>query len=56
MKDKEPSLEDYPTLKEYVNVFGEFPRFLLKKDIGFSIDLMFGDTSMSKTSYTMRTQ
>jgi hypothetical protein len=26
-KDKEPSLEDYPVLKEYEDVFGEFQDF-----------------------------
>jgi hypothetical protein len=41
-KDKEPSLEDYPVLKEYEDVFGEFLGFPPKRDIDFSIDLIPG--------------
>jgi hypothetical protein len=33
MKDKEPSLEDYPVLKEYKDVFEELPGFPPKRDI-----------------------
>jgi hypothetical protein len=33
IKDKKPSVEDYPILKEYEYVFGEFPRLPPKRDI-----------------------
>jgi hypothetical protein len=33
VKDKEPSLEDYPILNEYEDVFGELPRLPPKRDI-----------------------
>jgi hypothetical protein len=39
-KDKEPNLEDYPILKEYEYVFGEFRILPPKRDIDFFIDLM----------------
>ena len=55
MKDNEPSLEDYPVLKEYEYVFGEFPGFPPKRDINFSIDLMHGVSPVSKTPYKMST-
>jgi hypothetical protein len=49
-KDKEPSLEDYLILKEYEDVFEEHPRFLPKRDIYFSIDLMRGASPVSVNS------
>jgi hypothetical protein len=42
MKDKEPSLDYNPILKEYEDVFGEFPGLPRKMDIDFSIDLIPG--------------
>jgi hypothetical protein len=56
MKDKEPSLEDYPILKEYEYVFREFLGFPPKRDIDLSIDLMPGATPVSKNPYGMSTQ
>jgi hypothetical protein len=53
MKDKELVLEDYPFLKEHVDVFGEFPGLPPTRDIHFSIDLMLGATPVSKTPYRM---
>jgi hypothetical protein len=54
MKDKEPSIEDYSFLKEFEDVFEEFPRFPPNTDIDFSIELMPGDAPMSKSPYRMR--
>jgi hypothetical protein len=54
-KYKEPSLEDYQVLKEYEDVFGELLGFTLKRDIEFSIDLMFRISLVSKTPYRMST-
>jgi hypothetical protein len=54
-KDKEPSLEDYIFLKEYEDVFWEFPRFPPNRDIYFSIDLIPRVSPMSKTPYEMST-
>ena len=53
MKDKEPSLKDYPVLKEYKDVFEELLGLPLKRDIYFSIDLIRGATPVSKTPYRM---
>jgi hypothetical protein len=53
MKDKDPSIEDYPILKEYEDVFEEFPRFSPERDIDFFIDLILEVSPMSKTSYIM---
>jgi hypothetical protein len=54
MKDKEPSLEYYPFLKEYEDVFEEFSGLPPKRDIYFSIDLMYGVSPVSNTPYRMR--
>jgi hypothetical protein len=54
-KDKVPNIEDYPMLKKYEDVFGEFPGFPPKRDIEFSIDLMPRATPISKTLYRMIT-
>jgi hypothetical protein len=53
MKDKDPSIEDYPILKEYEYVFEEFPGFSPERDIDFFIDLILEVSPMSKTSYIM---
>jgi len=52
-KDKEPSLEDYPVLKEYKDMFGKLLGFPLKRVIHFSIDLMLGASPISKNPYRM---
>jgi hypothetical protein len=53
MKDKEPSLEYYPVLREFEYVFKELPTFPPKRDIYFYIDLMHGVSPVSKTPYKM---
>jgi hypothetical protein len=53
MKDKEPHLKYYLVLKEFEDVFEEFPGFPPKRDIYFSIDLKSGATPISKTPYRM---
>jgi hypothetical protein len=55
IKDKEPSLEDYPVLKEYKYVFEELQGLPPNRDIDFSIDLMPGVAPISKTPYIMIT-
>jgi hypothetical protein len=55
MNDNEPSLEDSLVLKEYEDVFEEFPRLPPKRDIYLSIDLMLGAAPVSKTPYRMST-
>jgi hypothetical protein len=52
---RSPSLEDYPVLKEYEDVFREFPGFPPKRDIDFSIDLIPRASPVSKTPYRMST-
>jgi hypothetical protein len=54
-KDKEPSLEDYPFLKECEDVFGKFSKLTPKRDIDFYIDLIPGASPVSKTPYRMST-
>jgi hypothetical protein len=53
--DNEPSLGDYLIWREYEDVFREFPGFLQKRDIDFSIDLMHGASLVSKNPYRMST-
>jgi hypothetical protein len=53
--DNKPNLEDYLILKEYEDVFGEFPGLLPKRDIEFFIDLILEASPMFKTPYRMRT-
>jgi hypothetical protein len=50
-KDKESSLEDYPVLKEYVDVFVEFLGLPPKRDI----DLIHGSSLVSKNPYRIST-
>jgi hypothetical protein len=54
-QDKMPSIEDHPVLKDFEDVFEETLGFPLKRDIDFSIDLVLGDTLVSKTPYIMST-
>jgi hypothetical protein len=51
MKDKEPIIEDYPVLKFYEDVFGEFPIFPPKTNIDIFIDLMPRAVLVSKNPY-----
>ena len=49
-------LEDYPILQELRDVFpNEIPRLPPKRDIDFTIELVPGATSVSKTPYRMST-
>jgi len=40
--EKEPSINEYPLLQGFQDVFQDVPRFPLKKDIDFTIDLVPG--------------
>jgi hypothetical protein len=55
VKDKEPSLEDCPVLKEFEDVFEELSGLPPKRDIDFYINLMSGLALVSKTPYRMST-
>jgi hypothetical protein len=54
-KDKVPNIEDHVVLKYFEYVFKEIPRLPPKRDINFSINLMFGVAPISKTPYIMST-
>jgi hypothetical protein len=54
-KDKVPNLEDHIVLEDFEDVFQEVPRLPPKRDIDFSINLMHGETLVSKTPYRMST-
>jgi hypothetical protein len=54
-KDKVASIEEHPVLKDFEHIFWEIPRFPPKRDIDFSIDLVSGASSVSKTPYKMGT-
>ena len=54
-KDKVERIEDHLVLKYFEYVFREIYGFTPKRDIDFSIDLVPGDTPMSKTAYIMGT-
>jgi hypothetical protein len=54
-KDKVASIEDHSVLRDFQDVFREVPRFPPKRDIDFSIDLVPGDSLVSKTLYIMGT-
>jgi hypothetical protein len=50
-----PSVEDCIALKECEDVFKEILRLPLKRDIDFYINLISGETHVSKTPYRMST-
>ena len=50
-----PNLEDYAVLEDFEDVFKEVPRLPPKRDIDFSINLMPGETPVSKTPYRIST-
>jgi hypothetical protein len=52
-KDKVASVENCTVLKEYDDVFKEILILPPKRDIDFSINLMSGETTISKTTYRM---
>ncbi len=54
-KDKVPNLEDHEVLEYFEDVFKEVPGLPPKKNIDFSINLMLGETTVSKTPYIMST-
>jgi hypothetical protein len=54
-KDNMPNIEYYAVLKEFEDVFKEILGFPPKRDIDFSINLMPGETLVSKTPYMMST-
>jgi hypothetical protein len=53
MKDREPSLEYYPILKYFEDVFEESLGLPPKRDIDFSIDLIIGASPLSNNPYKM---
>jgi hypothetical protein len=54
-KDKVLTVEDCVILKEFEDVFKEISRLPPKRDIDFSINMMPGETPISKTPYRMST-
>jgi hypothetical protein len=54
-KDNVSNMEDHAVLEDFEDVFKEVPRLPPKRDIDFSINLMPGATSVSKTPYRMST-
>jgi hypothetical protein len=48
-------MEDHAVLKDFEDVFKEMPGLPPKRDIDFSINLMPGETRVSKTPYIMST-
>jgi hypothetical protein len=54
-KDKVSNIEDYVVLKEFEDVFREISRWIPKRDIDFSINIMPGAAPISKTPYRMST-
>jgi hypothetical protein len=54
-RDKVTSIEDHPVLIYFEDVFWEIPGLPPKRDIDFYIDLVLGDTPLSKTPYKMGT-
>jgi hypothetical protein len=54
-KYKVSNIEDYVVLKEFEDVFKEIPELPPKIDIDFSINMMPGETPVSKTPYRMST-
>ena len=55
-KDKVLNIEDYAVLKDFEDVFKEIPGLPPKRDIDFSINLIPGAASVSKTPYRMSTK
>jgi hypothetical protein len=47
------SIEDHPVSRDFEDVFGEILGLPPKRNIDFSIDLMLGPSSVSKTPYRM---
>jgi hypothetical protein len=52
---KGPSLEYFPVLQEFEDVFQEIPGFPLKREIDLSIDLVPEVSPVSKKPYRMST-
>jgi hypothetical protein len=54
-QDKVASIEDHLVLRDFEDVFREILGFPPKRDTDFSIDLMLGAATVSKTPYRMGT-
>jgi hypothetical protein len=54
-KDRVSNIEYYAFIKEFEDVFKEIPGLLPKRYIYFSINLILGETPLSKTRYRMST-
>jgi hypothetical protein len=54
-KDEVEYIKYYAVLKEFEDVFKEIPGLPPKRDINFSINLMPGESPVSKTLYMMST-
>jgi hypothetical protein len=54
-KTKGPSLEEFLVLQEFEDVVQEITGFPPKREIYLSIDLVLGDSPVSKTPYIMST-
>jgi hypothetical protein len=54
-KDEVPNLEYHAVLVDFEDVFKEIPGLPPKSYIDFSINLMSGETPVSKTPYRMST-
>jgi len=52
-KGKVPNIEDYAVQNEFENVFKEILGIPPKTNIDFYINLMLGETHVSKTPYRM---
>jgi hypothetical protein len=55
LRDKVPNLEDHAVLEYFEDLFKEVPELPPRRDIDFSINLMPGATSVSKTPCKMIT-
>jgi hypothetical protein len=54
-KDKVASIEDHLVLRDFEDVFREIIGLPPKRDVNFSIDLVSGDSPVSKTPYRIGT-
>jgi len=52
-EQKELDLSEISIVREFLNVFQEVPKLPPDREIEFTIDLVLGTTSISKTPYGM---
>ena len=52
-EQKELDLSEISIVREFLNVFQEVPKLAPDREIEFTIDLVLGTTSISKTPYGM---